>query len=79
MKNPSIKDIVKKYLDECGYDGLYNSSGWVKCACELSDLFPCECPDEDHCKAGYKCEPPDDEKEADFWICSTKENQNEPK
>ena len=34
-----ILDIVKDYLKENQYDGLYNSDG--ECACELSDFRPC--------------------------------------
>lgn len=47
----NIFDIVKIYLENNGYDGLYNES---ECACLLSDLMPCETPEQD-CFAGYKC------------------------
>jgi len=55
--NPSIEQIIKMYLMENGYDGLYNSED--ECACEIANLLPCDCPHGDHCKAGYKCKPPD--------------------
>ena len=45
-------DIIKSYLTENGYDGLYNSNG--ECACELSDLAPCGDLYATDCAAGYK-------------------------
>ncbi len=51
----NLKDIVRQYLNENGYDGLYSEG---ECACKLDDLFPCDDPNED-CQAGYlnKCDP----------------------
>jgi hypothetical protein len=48
MSNLSIKEIVKKYLDENGFDGLQYES---ECGCKKDDLFSCEEPKED-CTAG---------------------------
>jgi len=49
----NIGEIIKKYLQEHGYDGLVCSEG--ECACEIDDLFPCQCMDES-CKPAYKWE-----------------------
>lgn len=46
-----VKDIIIKFLEENGYDGLFNSDG--ECACEISDLIPC-CEACDQCEPGYK-------------------------
>ncbi len=45
----TIKDIIKTWLKDNGYDGLYDD----ECGCEIDDLFPCGEPNE-HCEAGYK-------------------------
>lgn len=34
----TIKEIVKEYLEQHGFDGLFS----YHCACELADLMPCE-------------------------------------
>lgn len=47
----TVKDIVKKYLEENDFDGLYSPNGF--CACRLEDLMPCfreGCVD---CEPGY--------------------------
>ena len=52
VKPKYVEDIVLEWLKENGYDGLYNPG---KCACEISDLFPCggqDCYLE--CMPGYK-------------------------
>lgn len=46
----TVKEIVKKYLEENGFDGLYASGN---CACEVDDLMPCG-DDSIHCEPGYK-------------------------
>ena len=48
-------DIVKKYLEENDFDGLFNEEG--ECACENSDLYPCDRL-EDECQPGYKISCP---------------------
>jgi hypothetical protein len=50
-KRITVKDIVKAYLTEHGYDGLYNEDGG--CACNTSDPFPC-CCEGARCSPGYK-------------------------
>jgi len=45
----NVKDIVKKYLEDNGYDGLYADY----CGCEIDDLFPC-CEDFGDCEPGIK-------------------------
>ena len=65
-------DIIKSYLTENGYDGLYNSN--VECACELSDLAPCGDISATYCAAGYKQEGCTESCGAgcDFHICKDK-------
>jgi hypothetical protein len=62
----NAKEIVKKYLEENGYDGLFNWYG--ECGCKKDYLFPCEsCPA--YCEAGYLIDPPEQYKdEVDYWI-----------
>lgn len=43
----TICEILKKWLKENGYDGLY----WDGCGCAIGDLMPCGEPNED-CSAG---------------------------
>ena len=47
----NILEIVKEYLIQNEYDGLYNTTG--ECMCLIEDLMPCIefCSD---CKPGYK-------------------------
>ena len=47
----NVKQIVLKYLEDNGYDGLYDTK--VTCGCDLDDIMPCEdfCG---NCKPGYK-------------------------
>ena len=56
MANETVKEIISKYLEEYGYDGLYSD----ECGCKKDDLGPCGLCDEFlGCKAGYinKCNP----------------------
>lgn len=46
---PNVHEMVKKHLEENGYDGLYSAGN---CACKIDDLFPCGQTDKD-CEAGY--------------------------
>jgi len=56
-KNLTTKEIVKKWLSENGYDGLFNPD--AECACELCDLFSCGAEGVEECFAGYReeCRP----------------------
>ena len=49
----TVHDIIKKYLEDNGFDGLFNSNG--KCACSTANLFPCDGPC-DECEPGYRVE-----------------------
>jgi len=67
----NVKKIVKKYLKENGYYGLYNLEG--ECGCTKDDLFPCEsCPDE--CEAGYLIDDPQESGD-DFYGIGPKKQQ----
>lgn len=44
----TLKTIVKKWLKENGYDGLYIG----ECGCRRNDLFPCGA-DPGLCEPGY--------------------------
>ena len=68
MPNPSVKEILIKYLKKHGYDGLYNS--WAECACETADLGPCDEMSPD-CIAGYKVPSDPEENNSGFdWKIS---------
>ena len=43
-----IQEIVKKFLIDNGFDGLWNEG----CSCEIADLMPCGEPG--NCEAGHK-------------------------
>jgi len=49
----SVRDIIKAYLKEHGYDGLCTD----ECGCRLDDLIPCESGDFNNpldCVPGYR-------------------------
>ncbi len=50
-QNKTVIEIIKQYLVENEYDGLYNED--IDCACELSDLAPCG-QTMAECTSGYK-------------------------
>jgi hypothetical protein len=59
----TVIQIVKKYLEENGYDGLCCGAG--ECGCDLNDLAPCAQMGED-CEPAYritKDQMTEDEKE----------------
>jgi len=35
----SVEDVIKRYLEESDFDGLYNEVG--ECGCRIDDLAPC--------------------------------------
>lgn len=47
----TVYEIVKKHLEEHGFDGLFNSDG--ECACLASELAPCGGEIAD-CEPGYR-------------------------
>lgn len=48
-----IENIVKNYLIENNFDGLYNEN--YPCACEINNLFPCGFDGQIlNCSPGYK-------------------------
>ena len=64
----NIKDIVKKYLLEYGYDGLCNTD--IDCGCQLSDLIPCDYFSAENCRCGFLGKSKDEDD--GFGIYSTK-------
>jgi len=58
----TIEDIVKRYLETHGYDGLYNAETDELCGCGLDDFMPCGGENVMECCPGYKvpCECGDD-------------------
>ena len=47
----NVKEIIKEWLTENGYDGLYYPG---ECACKISELFPCGDYEEMlECEPGY--------------------------
>lgn len=55
MPDLDVMGIVKKWLTDNGYGGLFNSD--EPCGCELDDLFPCLVPPRELCcEPGYKCD-----------------------
>jgi len=54
-----IREIVKDYLEEHGYDGLFQPG---VCGCIINDLMPCCEPGTD-CEAGHRCDCPSEDSE----------------
>lgn len=52
MANPSpcVRTIVKLWLSDHGYDGLYNE----ECGCSVDDLMPCMNDCIQDCKVAYE-------------------------
>lgn len=46
----TVTKIVRKYLSENGFDGLYNAD--AECGCRIDDLAPCGEPIGE-CRPGY--------------------------
>jgi hypothetical protein len=52
MENKTtVLEILKQYLKENGYDGLYDGE---HCHCHLCDLASCGCIYPEDCRAGYQ-------------------------
>lgn len=64
-----IKDIVKDWLKNNGYSGLFNES--AECACVTGDLMHCLNPCTD-CEAGYVFAATGDDGEEGFRVQKTK-------
>jgi hypothetical protein len=47
----TCKEIVKKYLQDNGFDGLYEPG---ECGCDLDDFMPCGGDCAMTCQPGYK-------------------------
>jgi len=59
-----VKTIVKNYLEENGFDGLFQPG---ECACLNSELCPCEGYGIETCEAGY-LQPENPHSEFDWEI-----------
>lgn len=62
---PTVKEIVKEYLQANGYDGLATDD----CGCSVNDLIPCEGSAFEHCEAGHKIACCEDDPECRPWTC----------
>ena len=52
MKKPTTAiEMIRSYLKQYGYDGLYCPNG--DCGCKVGDLIPCSTFDPEECSAGY--------------------------
>jgi len=51
----TVKEIVKKYLEDNGYDGLC----CPYCGCEINDLMPCDSVSGE-CEVAHKEKPTED-------------------
>ena len=45
-----VADIVKRFLEENGFDGLYTD----ECGCKKDNLFPCDSDGAKYCVPGYQ-------------------------
>lgn len=73
-----VKEILKKYLTDNDYDGLFCPG---KCACLVDDLFPCEEMNYKTCEPGYKNECGDCKKDGcvqglEVGFCVSREKGN---
>jgi hypothetical protein len=67
----NVKDIIKKYLMDGNYDGLYNVD--VACACHIDNLFPYCYEGVEDCQPGYKTECNCESDIHDYHISSSKD------
>lgn len=51
VRNKEVLNILKGYLKENGYDGLYHSE--LECGCFIDDLIPCNSYFGE-CRPGFK-------------------------
>lgn len=67
----TVRKLVKDWLKEHGYDGLYTAD----CGCSIGDLVPCGEPCFMDCKPGYRVPCPstcEGHGEHKFYIVGTK-------
>ena len=69
--NPTVKEIVRNFLKNEGYEGLFNED--APCACKLDELICCE--EFFDCEAGYIV-PCDEEFDGEFDYCISREKPN---
>lgn len=55
----NVASIVRAWLKEHGYDGLYSPS--EECGCGVDDLFPCGYCQEGECMPAYRYPDPEGE------------------
>ena len=49
------KEMIRRYLEEHGFDGLWwSDDGHHGCSCDLNDFMPCGGEGATDCFAGYK-------------------------
>lgn len=65
MQEITVLEMIRYYLKEHNYDGLYNEG---TCGCLLDDLAPCGCDGIVDCLAGVRKPIPEDVIGATFWI-----------
>ena len=46
----NLRQIIEKHLKDNGFDGLCGD----ECGCQTNELWPCDSPDMDVCRPGYK-------------------------
>ena len=69
----TVKEILKKYLNDNGFDGLYYPG---ECACKKDDLAPCDNLNMG-CKPGYlqECKAGNENCEFDWCIAEKKNSK----
>jgi hypothetical protein len=65
MSENTVEHIVRRYLADNGYDGLYNAN--AGCGCLVGDLAPCD-EISVACVAGYKRDCPADCGDHDWHV-----------
>ena len=74
MKNPTVKSIMRSWLVQNGFDGLYCEL--MECGCHFRDrkgyFMGCE-SDMSDCEPAYKRKPTESEiKAGNLWVMTTK-------
>ncbi|MCK5612847.1 hypothetical protein KAR91_63830 [Candidatus Pacearchaeota archaeon] len=64
----NVGQIIKKYLEDHDFDGLYHDG--YECGCKLKNMFLCDCVTVD-CKPGYK----HTDKDGNWRITGEKNNE----